>query len=286
VPRLYHYLLEHAGDYRALVFAPYMFWTTFACGQIRPDRTILQPCLHDEPEARLDLFRPLFAGARGVWFNTVPEQHLASRLYDLPARQAVVGSGVDVPSVYDPEGFRRRHGIDRPYVLFAGRREGGKRWEWLLEAFASAVRRHDLPLALVTMGTGAVQAPERIADRVIDLGFLPRAERDDAFAAAAAYVQPSSLESFSRTIMEAWLASTPVIANGASDVVAWHAARSGAGLLYRDADELAQCLCFVCDEPDAARAMAARGRQYVLDNYQWDQALDRVEASLEAWTGC
>ena len=47
----------------------------------------------------------------------------------------------------------------------------------------------------------------------------PRLARS-AFAAADCYLQPSRYESFSRTIMEAWLAGTPVIANAGSDVVA------------------------------------------------------------------
>jgi glycosyltransferase involved in cell wall biosynthesis len=283
VPDLYQYLLCNAEDYRALVFAPYLFWTTFACGQISPERTILQPCLHDEPQAHLELFRPLFSGARGVWFNSDPEQALASRLFDLPDDNRVIGSGVTVPDGYDPDGFRARHGVDGPFVLYAGRREGGKRWEWLLDAFADAVERFDLPLSLVTIGTGPVHAPERIADRVIDLGFVSSDDRNDAFAAADAYVQPSSYESFSRTIMEAWLAETCVIANDQSDVVKWHCERADAGVTYADRDEFAQCLCFVSDQPEAARNLARRGRAYVLEHYQWDLVLDGVEESLDAW---
>ncbi len=257
VPELYQYLLRSAPQYRALVFAPYLFWTTFACGQISPERTILQPCLHDEPQAALELFRPLFSGARGVWFNSEPEQALAERLFRLPARQRVVGTGVHVPDRYDTEGFRQRYGIRDRFVLYAGRREGGKRWEWLLDAFARALTVYDLPFSLVTTGTGAVNAPASITERVIDLGFVSSTDRDAAFAAADVYVQPSSYESFSRTIMEAWLAETLVVANGASDVVAWHIDRSGAGLTYDNAEEFAQCLCFAADEPDAARALGA-----------------------------
>jgi glycosyltransferase involved in cell wall biosynthesis len=282
-PELYQYLLRCAPEYRALVFAPYLFWTTFACGQISPERTILQPCLHDEPHAALDLFRPLFSGARGIWFNSEPEQALAERLHRLPARHRVVGSGVHVPDHYDPDGFRARYGVSGRFVLYAGRREGGKRWEWLLDAFARAVTLYDLPFSLVTMGTGAVHPPSTIADRVVDLGFVPAADRDDVFAAADVYVQPSSYESFSRTIMEAWLAETLVVANAASDVVAWHCERSDGGLLFENAEEFAQCLCFAADAQDAAREFARRGREYVLENYQWDTILDEVESTLDDW---
>jgi glycosyltransferase involved in cell wall biosynthesis len=282
-PALWHHLLVHAEEYRAIVFAPYLFWTTFACGQIAPSRTLLMPCLHDEPEAALDLFQPLFAGVRAVWFLSEPERDLARGLYDLPPRHAALGSGVRVPEATDPDGFRRRHDIDGPFVLYAGRREGAKNWEWLLDAFATAVTRDGIELRLVTMGTGEVRPPEAIADRVIDLGFLPAHERDNAFAAAAAYVQPSALESFSRTVMEAWLAGTLVLANERSAVVSWHCERSRAGLTFGSAEELVVALRFVDAEPEAARRLAAPGREYVLDNYRWDAVLDRLEVALDDW---
>src|SRR5439155_17702485 len=108
---------------------------------------ILQPCLHDEPQAHLELFRPLFSGARGLWFNSEPERDLAERIFELPSRHRVVGAGMDVPERYDPTGFRERHGIAGPFILYAGRREGGKRWEWLLDAFAKATLAYDLPFS-------------------------------------------------------------------------------------------------------------------------------------------
>jgi glycosyltransferase involved in cell wall biosynthesis len=282
-PGLYHHLLDHSAEYRALVFAPYLFWPTFACGQIAPERTILMPCLHDEPEAGLEIFQPLFEGAAGLWFLSEPEQAFARGLFHLPANQEVVGAGVRVPERYDPEGFRRRHGIEGRFVLYAGRREGAKRWPWLLDAFARAHAREPLPFSLVTIGAGEVDPPAEIADRVIDLGLVPEADRDDAVAAADAYIQPSPYESFSRTIMESWLAGTPVIANAASAVVAWHCERSGAGLVFDDAAELDQCLRFVAERPADAVALGARGRGYVLEHYGPDAVLDRVEATLDRW---
>ncbi len=284
VPELYHHLLDHAHDFRALVVSPYLFWTTFACGQIAPERTILRPCLHDEPFASLELFQPLFSGAAGIWLQTDPEHALAHRLFPLGERHRVVGEGIPTDKSYDPERFRRRHGIEGPFVLYAGRREGAKGWEGLLETFARAVVGRELDLSLVTIGVGEVRPPADVAGRVVDLGFLDDADRDDAFAAAAAYVQPSRYESFSRTVMEAWLAGTLVIANGASDVVRWHCDRSDAGLLYDDDVELEQCLVFVAEQPDEAARLARPGRRYVLDHYTWPAVLDRVEVTLEEWT--
>jgi glycosyltransferase involved in cell wall biosynthesis len=284
VPALLGYLRAHARRYRALVFTPYPSWVTATCSQVAPGRSVLWTCLHDEPYAALELFRPVFAGVGGLLFQTGPEHDLAHRLVPDLAPHAEVGCGVEVPAVYDTDGFRARHGIRGRFLLYAGRREGAKGWDELLDAFATATVRHDLPFSLVTIGGGPVRPPAAVADRVVDLGFLPDADRDAAFAAADAYLQPSRYEAFSRTVMEAWLAGTPVVANAGSEVVAWHVKQSGAGLLYGDPDELARHLRFVADAPAEAARMAAGGREYVLENYRWDAVLDRVEAALDAWT--
>ena len=84
--------------------------------------------------------------------------------------------------------------------------------------------------------------------------------------------------------MEAWLAGTPVVGNAASDVVAWHCKQSGAGLLYADQNDFARQLRFLAHALADAAQMAEQGRAYVLENYQWDAVLDRVEAALDEWT--
>jgi glycosyltransferase involved in cell wall biosynthesis len=120
-----------------------------------------------------------------------------------------------------------------------------------------------------------------VADRVHDLGFLSDAEAADAFAAAAAYVQPSRNESFSRTVMEAWMAGTPVLANAESAVVAWHCERSGAGVTWLGPDELSAAIEALALSPDAFMALAEPGRSYVVEHYTWPTVLDNMERSLE-----
>lgn len=282
-PGLFHHLVATASTYRAIVFAPYLFWPTVACGAIAPERTVVMPCLHDETYAYLDVFRPVLSRPARVWFLSEPEHQLAHRLGLLSPGHTVTGAGVGVPepAAYDPEGFRRRHGLERDFVLYAGRREAGKGWDDLLRGYAAGVERLSLPLDLVTFGVGKVEPPASIADRVVDLGFVADDEARNAFAAAAVSVQPSRNESFSRTLMEAWLAGTPVVATEEGAVVSWHCERSGGGLTYGDDFELARCLAWMAESPGEAARMAEAGRAYVLDNYRWDRVLDRMEESLE-----
>jgi glycosyltransferase involved in cell wall biosynthesis len=241
--------------------------------------------LHDEIYARLEVLRPVLADPALVWFLSGPEHSLAHRLGPVGPKHSVTGAGVPVPCRYDPAGFRKKHQLERPFVLYAGRREQEKGTGLLIEAFAAAVRDGDLDMDLVTIGKGELAdlgVPMPSGRRVIDLGFVSDEERNDAFAAATAYVQPSRMESFSRTIMEAWLAGTPVVALADSEVVAWHCRRSGGGLTFSDATELAEQLGVIVSQPEVACEMAAAGRRYVLENYTWPTVLDRMEASLRA----
>lgn len=282
---LWDHVFDNGTRYRAIVLGPYMFWTTFAVSAIRPERTILMPCLHDEPPASLEIFASMIAGAAGIWFLTDPERDLANRLYQLPERQAIVGASVDPPASYDPDRFRSEFGIEGPYVYYAGRREWGKGWEDLVRAFGRylADRRGRPALRLVTSGVGEVTTPPGMAGYLIDVGLLTDRQRDDAMAGAEAYLQPSAMESFSRTVLEAMAASTPVVANRASAVVRWHLDNAGAGLSYDGEAELVQCLDFVTDEPVAAAALAVDGPAYVRDRYRLDTVIDRMVTSLDGW---
>ncbi len=278
VPALYHHLLGSTHD--AVVFSPYLAWTTVACAPVVADRAIVMPCFHDEDAARLGLFRGLLGGSAAAWFLSEPERDLAAALGPLGPRPTVTGAGVHVPDRHDPERFRARYGVQRPFALYAGRRELLKGWERLADTYLAARAHLDLDLDLVTFGANELREDLRDAPGIIDLGALPSEDVADAFAAADVYVQPSRNESFSRTLMEAWLAGTPVLADGGGAVVAWHVRRSRAGLLYGDDHELARALQLVGSRPDVVRRLAAPGRAYVLQNYTWDVVLDRMAASL------
>lgn len=280
MPDLFHHLLRHGDGYDAVVFSPYMFWNTTVGLSAVGANAVVMPCLHDESYARLSVMRPVLSDPASLWFLSEPEHQLAHRLGPVAERHRVTGAGIHVPERYDPDGFRARHSIERPFLLYAGRREKDKGWGWLLDTFGDAVSSGLHGIDLVTFGSGRVDVPPWLAGRVVDLGFVSESDRNDAFAAALAYAQPSRMESFSRTVMEAWLAGTPVLAVDGSEVVGWHIARSGGGLIFGDGASLAAQVQSLMTDPARASEMAARGRDYVLREYDWPVVLDRIEADL------
>ena len=283
VPGLYDFLVEHGRDYQAIVCGPYMFWAALVLADVAPERTVLFPCLHDEPFARLDLYKFMMRSVRGLWFQTDPEFQLASSLGLVGDRYSFVGSAVTNPGSVDVASFRSRYDVEGDYLFFAGRREWGKGWPQLMEdlAFAAEVLGDCLPL--VTCGVGEIGSlGERLGVR--DIGVVPDDDRASGQAGALAYVQPSAMESFSRTVLEAFLLGTPVVANWHSAVVRWHCERSGAGLTYSNRYEFAECMRLLRERPQDLRSLAQSGPSYVRNEFTWPAVIDRVEASLAEWT--
>jgi len=281
VPGLYLYLLAQKNLYDAVIFSPYLFWSTLACSEIVKEKSVIMPCLHDESYAWLDVVKKTLTDASALWFLSEPEHQLGHRVApEMSSLHDVVGAAVTIPESYNPGRFMNEHKLERPFILYAGRREEGKGWNELLKAFSGAIATQRFDIDLVTVGVGNPMIPEGLRDRVLDLGYLSSSELPNAFSAASALVQPSRNESFSRTVMEAWLAKTPVIASAHGEVVTWHCERSQGGLTYADRFELTECINLISNNKELAVRLGENGRSYVLANYTWDKVADKMEDSL------
>ena len=275
-PGMFEALLRERDSFDAIVFAPYLFWNTTVCMPIVADRAVVMPCLHDETYAHLGVMRHVLSLPASVWFLSGPEHDLAHSMGPVTPNHSVVGAGMDVPKQYAPDGFREEYGIDEPFILYLGRREADKGWPWLVDVFASTKTR----VKLVSAGAGHPDVPPRLRGRVIDIGYLTTEQRNSALAAALAYVQPSLMESYSRTSMESWLAGRPVLVRRGSAVVEWHCSRCDGGLAFANSLELGKHLTRFEASPKATDEMGRRGRAYVMENYQWSHVLDRMERDI------
>ncbi len=288
-PGLEAYLRAAAGRYDWLVFLPYLYGTTVAGMRIAPERAVMIPCLHDERYAYLRCYEAALAAAQGLLFHVRAEQRLANRLYRLrPERQLVLGAAVDTdPPRGDAERFRRRFGVRAPFLLYAGRRIVEKNVPYLVECVRRARKLapslRDLELVLI--GPGDLSHPRERHPHVRDLGFVSAEDKHDAYAAALALCQPSLNESFSIVLMEAWLQGTPCLVAAQCEVTRDHVADSGGGLTFADAGELAAAVARLHADAGLRAAMAARGRAYVLANYDRARVLDRFVAFLDRLRG-
>jgi phosphatidylinositol alpha-1,6-mannosyltransferase len=97
-------------------------------------------------------------------------------------------------------------------------------------------------------------------------------------------VVPGSLESLSLLALEAWATGRPCLLNAASPVLVGQGARSGGGVTFADAEELAAQAARLVADPGLAATMGAAGRAWVAATYSWDLAETRLRALLAAAT--
>ncbi|MBL7076950.1 MAG: glycosyltransferase family 4 protein [Kiritimatiellae bacterium] len=275
--------LAEAGDqYDVMVTGPYLFGLVYHAAQVHPRKTLLVPCLHDEPFALLTAFQEMFTSVRGFMFNTEPERRLAERLYGPPSADqvaSVVGMGLDDFTV-DPEAFAARRGISSPYLVYSGRREPLKGTPILVEYLEAFRIRNEVDLKLVLTGSGEFPLPPALVDHIIDVGFVNATEKLEAMAGALAFCHPSVNESLGIVLLEAWLAGTPGIVHAHGEVLRYQCESSNGGLWFKTYPEFEEAVLLLLNSPDTRRALGQAGRDYVLREYAWDTVEKRLIDSL------
>lgn len=266
---LYQFIQQQGLNFDLLIFAPYLFATTFWGAQIHPERSVLIPCLHDEAYAYQEVIGVLFNKVSGLLFNTEAEQRLAERLYPgVSARSEVVGMGFSA----DPPVARKFR--EKPYLLYSGRKELGKNLGLLLEYYEGLPDSVRENLELVLIGSGEVDFRKLLPAGVVDLGFVDEEEKLQLMRSALALVQPSTNESFSIVLLEALLQETPVLVHSECAVTAEHAKNGNCGLEFANQLEFKAVIEVLSS--DIATRLGEQGRRYVLERYSWDAVCDRA----------
>ena len=279
-PQLYEYLKDASDDYALYVFIPYMFGTTYYGMQACPEKSVLIPCFHDEAYLYLRLFRQAYIQARGIIYNAMPEMELANKVYDFTTTEQIcMGIGMDPNICANADAFRKAYRIQKPFLLYAGRKDAGKNVHTLLRYFAEYKQRHgDSDLQLVLIGGGSIEIPASVRDDVYDLGFVSRQDKYDAMAAAELLCQPSHNESFSLVIMESWLCGRPVLVHSQCAVTRDFARRANGGLYFRNYFEFEGCVQYILTHPEQARTMGQNGGAFVRENFDWDVIVEKYRA--------
>lgn len=279
-PQLYEYLKDASDDYALYVFIPYMFGTTYYGMQACPEKSVLIPCFHDEAYLYLRLFRQAYIQARGIIYNAMPEMELANKVYDFTTTEQIcMGIGMDTNICANADAFRKAYRIQKPFLLYAGRKDAGKNVHTLLRYFAEYKQRHgNSDLQLVLIGGGSIEIPASVRDDVYDLGFVSRQDKYDAMAAAELLCQPSHNESFSLVIMESWLCGRPVLVHSQCAVTRDFARRANGGLYFRNYFEFEGCVQYILTHPEQARTMGQNGGAFVRENFDWDVIVEKYRA--------
>lgn len=269
-------LAAQASSIDRIVALPYANPFVHAASWVAPARTILWPCLHDEPYAYLDLVRLLLESVWGVLFNTPEELQLAvDKVGVRLARSAVMGVGVD----FEPPALESTFSV-RKDLLYVGRLEGGKNVQ-LLYNYVRRLVAEGQDIRLTVAGSGPLQPPAHPAFRFA--GYVDEPTKAALCASHLALVQPSENESFSIVAMEGWLCRTPALVNQACAVTSGHVQRSRGGLAYQGYADFAEAVRWLQDHPAQARRMGENGEKYVRANYTWPAIVRRFVETTATW---
>ena len=192
-------------------------------------------------------------------------------------RTRVIPLGVDAPEVTEAQirDVRKKHGLDRPYILWTGTIEPRKNLPRLVEAFRSL--ETDIDLALVGPEGWNEDLQALIAGlegRIRVLGFVPHSELGALYAAAQVFCFPSLLEGFGFPVLEAMAQGTPVVTSAGTST---EELAGDAGMLVDplDAGSIATGLRKVIEDEELAARLAQAGKARAA-TYTWS----RTAASL------
>lgn len=283
---LYDHISQQAGRVDAIFFGPYLFGTTFWGSLIAPEKSVLIPCLHDEAYAYQDVVASMFRQVRGCLFNAEPEMDLARELYGDIAG-GVVGMGFEPPSAQYVAALEPYFSEPSPYILYLGRKETGKNVHVLIDYFVEAKAEGLIPdeVKLVILGGGSfddLHRPEVLKRKdVVDLPHLSERDKQRLLRHALFLCQPSTNESFSIVIMEAWMVGAPVVVHGACPVTRHHVEESRGGLYFSSTHDLAGVTKYLLKDPEARAEHAREGGSYVRREYSWEAVLARFDKVVE-----
>ncbi len=266
---LLRYVEQNRDFYDVFFFFTYSYGTSYFGLHLVPEKAILVPSAHDEPQLYLSIFRSLFHLPRHIQYHTHAEQAMVRRVFgnqEVPG--VVAGTGVDVPDDVDPRRFREKYGIEGDFIAYVGRIDQNKGVLELVDYFIQFKALFDNDLKLVLLGKGPAVILEH--PDIISTGFVPDQEKFDALKAATALVLPSRFESLSIAVLEAWLMQKPVLVNGNCDVLRDQCLRSNGGLYYCNQEEFIFTLQTLLALPDLREELGRQGRAFTLKQYSWE----------------
>jgi glycosyltransferase involved in cell wall biosynthesis len=259
------------------VFVTYSYLTSYLGLQLVPRKSVLIPAAHDEPHFYFSAFQPMFHLPRGILYNTPEEKMLVERTWqNTSVPSCIAGAGMThsdttIVSEISPEALVENANVcvlpEAPYLLYIGRVDVMKGCQELVSFFLKYVETY-ADVHLVLIGKSAMQIPEH--SHIHALGFVSEAQKTQAIQQAALLVNPSSYESLSLVILEAWQLGTPVLVNGRSDVLAGHCLASNGGLYYTNYEEFRLCLEMLLAQSELRETLGRQGQQYVAEHYSWD----------------
>ena len=270
-------LLEAIGkeeqDHDFFIFFTYLYYNTYWGLKKVKGRKTLVPTAHDEPALYLDIMQEVFSAPQAFVFNTEAEKTMLKRQFSFKGKYSdIVGVGVDIPADEKELVFLKKYGIERPYILYAGRIEPGKGCQELIDYFL--LYNQDNPgMELVLIGKLLMDLPSHPNIRY--LGFVPPEDKNAAMRHALVTIHSSYLESLCMAAQESLVVRTPILVQGKTEPLKQHCLKGNCGLWYSGSKEFALALSLFRRDSRLRQIMGENGYQYIQQNYSWEKIIDK-----------
>jgi glycosyltransferase involved in cell wall biosynthesis len=267
-PALVNYVEKIANDVDFVILFSYRYYHAWHLARRLPNKAVLVPTAERDATIGLSIFGPIFRGVRALMYNSPEERAMiqaASANDAVPG--VVVGVGSDVPERTEPERFRRKFRMGRPFAIYIGRIDENKGCGELFSHFQRYASAFPRGMDLVLIGSAIMDIPKH--PRIHHLGFLDDRDKFDALAASDLLIMPSYFESLSMVALEAWALGRPVLANGRCDVLKGQCIRSNAGLYYENYEEFVESLYSLESNGPLNGRLGRNGREFFKRHYAW-----------------
>jgi glycosyltransferase involved in cell wall biosynthesis len=267
--------IQERGPFDAIIVGPYPTRLALDVAAAFHDRTVLMPCWHDEPIARLPIFRKIYGNVAGVLYHSPEEQQFAQTVLGLNLPNAsVIGTLIDATTPGDAPTGRKIVATGRRYLLFAGRYCREKGLDRLIGYARRYASDHPNRFTLAFIGGGDEQIPDEPWSR--DLGYVTDDVRRDVMAGADALVLLSAHESLSLVVLEAQACGIPVIVEAGNAVLEGHLRRGAGGVAVGDYEAFAAALDDLWNDQQHWRNLGHNGQAYVASHFTDAVAFDRA----------
>jgi glycosyltransferase involved in cell wall biosynthesis len=211
------------------------------------------------------------------------------KYYGIDKGITVIGNGVDC-NVFAPA---QKKQTNEPYILYTGRLETRKGLVDLIESARYVCQKHSsLKFVLVGKGTIEQMLKAMVSKLGLEQNFLfagYTSNRDkliEYYRNATIYVLPSYYEGLPTSLLEAMACGIPSIATnveGSSEVIT----DGETGLLVppRNPKSLAEATLKLLDDEELRDRMGANGRAHIVNNYDWESIVNRIESIYCAIAG-
>lgn len=262
-PDLVNYVTKEQHTYDIAILIGYLYYPVVASIPNLKIPFVIVPTFHDEPPFRLPMYRKTYSSHYVYSFNA-PEEISVYEAYTNQKTSSYFLIGTYINDTITEANLSDLHSNQ---LITIGRIEPAKGYPELFEYFQNwkvFSNRTDITVKCL----GSISSMETPKEPLITFtGFVSEEEKISEIQKSFLLLNPSAFESFSISIMEAWIQKKAVLVNAKSTVMKGHCLRSQGGLYYSDSLSFQKTLDFLLENREIATRLGRNGREYVLANF-------------------